>query len=191
MGYEKTYEDFSDEEVDFIQAINSLLESDSYSRPLVAAMVGLIEDAVESGSMLLHKHNLEFLHRFAVSPDIRVMVEHRNHPRKCPECGTKLPSLCGRLVCYKCTLTFFQEVPETNKQCRKCISFRDTQDPKYETMVQQGFGEGCPGTKTRGDEIALYEQLKKYGIIPEMWNKNIKTRKGVLEAVKKLKAEQQ
>lgn len=181
------------EEKAFIRAINSLLESGSPSVQLVQVMVGIAEESIESGSLILNPHNVEFLSHFSQSPDVQMILEHRRNPRRCPECNNRLRSFCGKFTCYSdiCkSMDFFVEGETAKKQCPGCISFRDVRDPKYETRLHQGFGKGCPGVFERGDEIILYEELKIHGMTPRIWKAGVRNVDDLLIYLRKQREEQ-
>jgi DNA-directed RNA polymerase subunit RPC12/RpoP len=167
MAYETQ---FTPEEEEFLAATKALIRSDSKSKLFVQALIGQADDLMESGGLIFNNHNLQFLSQISQSPDVKTMAEMRRNAPRCPECSKKLVGLCGRLECTVCNLTFFVETPNTRAQCPKCSSYRDRNDPAYQSSVYHGFGTGCPSVHGKGNEIELYKKLKlREKITPQEW----------------------
>ena len=161
---------FSPEEQDFIESTKRLLESDSKSKTLLEAMIGLASDCMDAGGLVFNNHNLSFLAQISNDPSIKAQAELRQHTKRCPECNKRLVGLCGRLECTDCRLVFFYESPNTRAQCPGCTSYRDRSDPNYARDAYEGFGTGCPSVHGRGDEIEKYARMKEKGTIdPAKW----------------------
>lgn len=161
---------FTPEEEEFLAATKALIRSDSKSKLFVLALIGQADDLMESGGLIFNNHNLQFLAQISQSPDVKTMAEMRRNAPRCPECSKKLVGLCGRLECTVCNLTFFVETPNTRAQCPKCSSYRDRNDPAYQSSVYHGFGTGCPSVHGKGNEIEVYRKLKlQKKISPQEW----------------------
>lgn len=151
---------FTQEEKELIDTINELLKSRSKSKQLLMSMIAFADDNISSQGLLYNEHNLRFLNNFTESPEIKVMVDNLDDPKKCPCCNTLLEADCGRFFCYECRLTFFLETPSTRGVCPGCMYYRDPNDPDNDKSKQQGFGAGCPGVYMKGNEFDLYKENK-------------------------------